>query len=114
MTVNWHNGNREGRNMIRVRFCSDNPSEDVCKLLESRLTGNIDISEWLTEKFPSLDFDCMDFPYDTEDCYDCYFKSDSEETDTAAVYRLLKGSAIGFSVSIVDDKLDLIKEITEG
>lgn len=78
------------------------------------MTGNMDISDLLTEKLPALSFDCMDFPYDTEDCYDCYFKSDSEETDAVAVYRLLKGGAIGFSVSIVDDKLDLIKEITEG
>lgn len=99
--------------MIRVRFRSDEHSNNVCKLLENNLTENTDISDWLTNKVPSLDFDCMDFPYDTEDCYDCYFKSDSEESDAVAVFHLLKDSAIDFSVSIVDDELNFIKEITE-
>lgn len=99
--------------MIRVRFRADDYSDDVCKLLENNLTENTDISDWLTKKVPSLDFDCMDFPYDTVDCYDCYFTSSSEESDAVAVYRLLKDGAVKFSVSIVDDELNFIKEITE-
>lgn len=99
--------------MIRVRFCADNPSDDVCKLLENDLTEKTDISDWITKKVPSLNFDCMDFPYDTEDCYDCYFTSSSEESGAVAVYHLLKGVTVEFSVSIVDDELNFIKEITE-
>ena len=85
--------------------------------LDNDWTEHTDFEDWLIEKIPSLSFDCMDFPYDDEDCFDCYFTSSSEESDAIAVYRLLKDStkdsAVEFSVSIVDDKFNFIKEITE-
>ena len=97
--------------MIRVRF------SNILPILESGWRENMDFEDWLIENIPSLSFDCMDFPYDDEDCFDCYFTSSSEESDSIAVYRLLKdaakGSAVEFSVSIVDDKFNFIKEITE-
>lgn len=80
---------------------------------ENDWTKRMDFEDWLIEKVPSLSFDCMDFPYDDENCFDCYFTSSSEESDAVAVYRLLKDSAVEFSVSIVDEKLNFIKEITE-
>lgn len=107
----------EGSNMIKIRFCSDDSTDDACELLENNLTNHMDITDWLIEKIPSLGFDCMDFPYDMEDCFDCYFTSSFEESDAIAVYRLLKDSAkdsaVKFSVDIVDDKMNFVKEITE-
>lgn len=82
-------------------------------ILENDWTKRMDFEDWLIEKVPSLSFDCMDFPYDDENCFDCYFTSSSGESDAVAVYRLLKDSAVEFSVSIVDEKLNFIKEITE-
>lgn len=98
--------------MIRVRF------SNILPILESDWRENMDFEDWLIEKIPSLGFYCMDIPYDDEDFFDCYFTSSSEESDAAAAYRLLKdsakNSAVEFSVSIVDDKKNPIKEITEG
>lgn len=97
--------------MIRVRF------SNMLAILEDEWTEHMDFEDWLIEKLPSLSFDCMDFPYDDEDCFDCYFTSSSEESDAIAVYNLLKDGAkdsmVEFSVSIVDDELNFIKEITE-
>lgn len=94
--------------MIRVRF------SNMLAILERDWTDNMDFEDWLIKRIPSLEFDCMDFPHDTEDWFDCCFKSDFEEEDAIAVYRLLKDGAVEFSVSIVDDKFNFIKEITEG
>lgn len=98
--------------MIRVRF------SNILPILESGWRENMDFEDWLIEKIPSLSFDCMDIPYDDEDFFDCYFTSSSEESDSIAVYHLLKDaakdSAVKFSVDIVDDKMNFVKEITEG
>lgn len=98
--------------MIRVRF------SNILPILESGWRENMDFEDWLIEKIPSLGFDGMDFPDDEEYCFDCYFISSSEESDAVAAYHLLKDSAkdsaVEFSVSIVDDKKNPIKEITEG
>ncbi|MDE7398330.1 MAG: hypothetical protein K2N06_02265 [Oscillospiraceae bacterium] len=99
--------------MIRVRF------SNLLAILEHDWTEHMDFEDWLIEKIPSLGFDGMDFPDDEEYCFDCYFTSSSEESDAIAVYRLLKDgakdSAVEFSISIsiVDDKFNFIKEITE-
>ena len=98
--------------MIRVRF------SNILPILEHDWIDNMDFEDWLIEKIPSLGFGGMDFPDDEEYCFDCYFTSSSEESDAAAAYRLLKGAAkdstVEFSVSIVDDNKNPIKEITEG
>ncbi len=104
---------RIGVKMIKVSFFSKNPSDDVCALLERDFTKNMCIEDWLIIKIPSLKFDCMDFPNDLPDRYDCYFTSGSEENDAIDVCRLLKESPVGFTVGIVDDNMNFIKEITE-
>lgn len=67
----------------------------------------MDIKDWLSERVPTIGFDCMDFPHDSEAFYDCYFQSGDEETDASRLDRLLKQTAAGtkqieFSVGIVD------------
>lgn len=104
--------------MIMIRFSSCAPTKDVTELLENNLTDHKYIEDWLVEKVPSIGFDSMDFPYDTEDCYDCCFESKSEEADTESICRTLQESAVEFSggiveisVGVVDDKHNFIKEI---
>ncbi|MDE6732378.1 MAG: hypothetical protein K2J77_05825 [Oscillospiraceae bacterium] len=101
--------------MIKVSFWSHS-ADDICELLESNLTSRMDIEDWLVQKIPSICFDCMDYPQDLESFYDCFFTSSSEDSDAKSIYRLLKEETeeiaeIYFSVSIVDNKLNFIKEI---
>lgn len=103
--------------MIKVSFCSANIADDVCHILESSLTHQVDVEEWLMEKVPSIRFYCMDFPHDLESFYDCYFESDEEEADAYRVYHLLKNNLekivqVDFHISIVDEHLQYIKEIS--
>lgn len=101
--------------MIKVSFWSCSAA-DICELLESRLTGQMDIEDWMIQNVPSIGFDCMDYPQDLESFYDCFFTSSAEDTDAKSIFRLLKEETkrieeMCFSVSIVDDKLNFIKEI---
>ena len=101
--------------MIKVSFWSSS-ADDICELLENTFTGQTNIEDWLIQKVPSISFDCMDYPHDLDAFYDCFFTSRAEDTDANSIYRLLKEETksiewINFSVSIVDDKLNFIKEI---
>lgn len=97
--------------MIKVSFFTK--SGDVCEQLENELKNNSEIEDWLEQNLPSLNFDCMDYPFDTENCYGCYFNSPFEEADALEICRLLKNIKLGFSVEIVDDKLNFVRKIKE-
>ena len=104
--------------MIKVRLYSAG-ADDICEILESGLTNQKNVEEWIMEQFPTIQFDCMDFPYDLVCCYDCYFKSERENQDANELYHLLKHRLKGmegvlFSVFLVDKQLNDIVEIEPG
>ncbi|NDO47549.1 hypothetical protein [Clostridium sp. MD294] len=101
---------------IKVSFYSTN-ADDVEIMLMSNITNQMEVEEWIIQKIPSLHFTGCNYPHDLESFYDIYFNSDiEEECDANNIYYLLKQNIkyskdIKFSVSIVDDKCNFIKEI---
>lgn len=96
--------------MIRVRLLATS-LEDVCELVERHLNCD-DIADWIAEKATNISFDCMDFPYDMNECYDCYFQCQDDHAAAQEVYALLKESLIErqevkIEVCIVDEKLNV-------
>ncbi|MEG0368340.1 MAG: hypothetical protein RR585_15970 [Coprobacillus sp.] len=94
--------------MIKVSFCSRNAVDDVCVILENELTHHIDIDEWLVKEIPTLRFDCMDYPYDLEFAYDCYFKTGDDikaldELSNLLDLKLKDIKRVDFSICIVDE-----------
>lgn len=76
--------------MIKVRFYTDD--RDVCSIMEEKLTGGIEIEDWLMQRIDGISFDSMDYPCDMEFCYDCYFQSDADEWKAGEIYGLLERS----------------------
>lgn len=74
--------------MIKVRLYTD--GRDVCSIMEERLTGGIEIEDWLMQHIDGLSFDSMDYPCGMEFCYDCYFQSDADELKAREIYGLLE------------------------
>lgn len=102
--------------MIKVSFRSTNTVDDVCDILETSLTNQMEIDQWLMEKVQTIKFDSMDFPHDLDSFYDCYFSSEQEDNDAHKIYHLLVCSLVGikqvlFSVYIVDNRMNQISEI---
>ena len=78
--------------MIKVRFYTDD--RDVCSIMEEKLTGGIEIEDWLMQRIDGISFDSIDYPCDMEFCYDCYFQSDADELKAREIYGLLKRSSL--------------------
>lgn len=102
--------------MIKVSFRSVNALDDVCEMLESKITDQKEVEKWIEESVPDVFFDCMDFPHDSEAFYDCYFLSDAEEQNAKKIYDILKQRIenkvfVEFAVFVVDDKLELVQKI---
>lgn len=98
--------------MIRVRLLATS-LEDVCELVEHHLNCKIDIEDWIAGKVTNLSFDSMDYPYDMDECYDCYFQCQDDNVAAQEVYTLLGKSLIElqtvkFEVCILDEKLNVI------
>lgn len=101
--------------MIKVRFLS-NISGDVSAILMSHLKIIIDIEDWILEHIEGISFHCMDYPYDMEFCYDCYFQSDNDKIRAQNIYNILQEYFSDFldvsiNIWIVDEKLDEINEV---
>lgn len=99
--------------MIKVSFRSANTVDDVLEILEN----TTEIDKWLMEQVKTIELDCMDFPHDLEAFYDCYFTSKQERQDANRICRLLECSLksikqVLFSVSLVDEQMKHIAEIT--
>ena len=102
--------------MIKVSFQSVNALDDVCEILECRMTEQKKVAKWIEESVPDVHFDCMDFPHDLEAFYDCYFRSDADEQNAKKIYDILKQNVennvfVEFAIFVVDDKLEVIKQI---
>ena len=102
--------------MIKVSFRSTNMVDDVCDILETSLTNQMEIDQWLMEKVQTIKFDSMDFPHDLDSFYDCYFSSAQDDNDAYKIYHLLVRSLAGikqvlFSVYIADNQMNQISEI---
>ncbi len=77
------------------------------------MTNQMAIEKWLPEKVPTIEFECMDFPCDSEAFYDCYFLTQKESEDAHRIFSLLQKclenmGQIKFSVDIVDNQLNPI------
>lgn len=99
--------------MIKVSFRSADTVDDVLEILEN----TTEIDKWLMEQVKTIELDCMDFPHDLEAFYDCYFTSKQERQDANRICRLLECSLksikqVLFSVSLVDEQMKHIAEIT--
>jgi len=81
--------------MIRVRLLATS-LEDVCELVERHLNCD-DIADWIAEKATNLSFDCMDFPYDMDECYDLY---------ALLKKSLIERQEVKIEVCIVDERLN--------
>ena len=104
--------------MIKVSLYYTIPGVDVCKVLEDTVTDHLDIEDWLEKHIPSLDFDCMDVPYDSESFYDSYFRSTQEDEDAKRVFwfleqKLVSVQGIEFSVHIVNERMQEVREICQ-
>lgn len=78
--------------MIKVHFYTE--GEDVCSIMEEKLTGGIEIEDWLMRHIEGISFDSMDYPCDMEANYDCYFQSDADESKAREIYSLLERSSL--------------------
>ena len=74
--------------MIKVQFYTDN--RDVCSIMEEKLTGGIEIEDWLMQRIDGISFDSMNYPCDMEFCYDCYFQSDADELKAKEICSLFE------------------------
>jgi len=96
--------------VIKVRFLTTN-LKDVCVMIENHLNCG-DISDWIEERIENLSFDGMDYPYDLEECYECYYQCQDDNAAAREVYALLKESLIelkevSFDIYFVDEKLNV-------
>ena len=82
--------------MIKVQFYTDD--RDVCSIMEEKLTGGIEIEDWLMQHIDGISFDSMNYPYDMEFCYDCYFQSDADELKAKEIRSLFER----FSLNKID------------
>jgi len=74
--------------MIKVKF-SSKVYDDICDIVEKSLNSK-DIVKWIEAHVPNISFDCMNFPYDMEDCYECYFQSKNDIDVAQKIYKELK------------------------
>ena len=84
------------------------------EVLSDKVTDRRKLDKWISKKISTLEFDCEDFPHDLDSFYDCYFRSNDEEQYAYRIYCLLKQklqdiNQVVFSVSIVDESMNIIK-----
>lgn len=101
--------------MIKVQVFT-NESNDVCDIIENRITSGMEIEDWIIKNINGISFECMDFPCDMEFCYECYFQSNMDKLKAQEIFNLLKLSFlsildINFYVYITDDNLNEMYKI---
>ena len=76
----------------------------------------MEFDKWITAQIKKISFECMDYPYDVEYCYDCYFRSNADKIKAYEIYNMFKllfqnNLQINFKVWITDELLNEIQEI---
>ncbi|WP_312446595.1 hypothetical protein [Lacrimispora sp.] len=103
--------------MIKVKFITQS-HDDICDIVENILNSKIDVADWIAAHIPGISFDCMNYPYGTENCYECYFQSENDSDAAQNIYKVLKRyfaevNDINVEIWTVDSKLDDINNVVK-